>query len=222
MTRTDSHQDLLYYKEPPKLQILHCLKQSDEGGESLFSDSFRAVRNFYRRNFPITTKRISIAHALMTFKVPFHYKNNGHWLWCFHPTLTVDQDMVTGTSYGSLELNNDFLDVDSFCNDTLQAVRWSPPFQAPIGRFSSAPEPGLDQWITGARLLREEFQRPSSIYQTKLEEGTCVIFDNSRILHARKAFSSSERWLRGAYIDETTFTQQILRLDSTWRRDALS
>ena len=157
--------------------------------------------------------------ALMTFKLPYHYKNNGHWLFYRHPTLVLDKDIMNSVDdwYGSKE---HYFNANSFCNN-LEAVRWSPSFRAPIGKIPTLRESGLDRWISAARLLREEFQRPSSIYQTKLEEGTCVIFDNSRVLHARKAFSGSERWLRGAYIDKTTFTQQVLTLDNTWRSDAI-
>ncbi|RYP76201.1 hypothetical protein DL769_003672 [Monosporascus sp. CRB-8-3] len=36
------HSDLLYMKDPPRIQLLHCLKNSCEGGESLFSDGTRA------------------------------------------------------------------------------------------------------------------------------------------------------------------------------------
>ncbi|RYP02533.1 hypothetical protein DL764_005777 [Monosporascus ibericus] len=36
------HSDLLYMKDPPRIQLLHCLKNSCEGGESLFSDGSRA------------------------------------------------------------------------------------------------------------------------------------------------------------------------------------
>ena len=60
-----------------------------------------------------------------------------------------------------------------------------------------------------------EFERQEAIYQSRIEEGTCVIFDNWRILHARRAFSGGERWLRGAYIDNETFSQQVLKFDSS-------
>ena len=47
--------------------------------------------------------------------------------------------------------------------------------------------------------------------------GDCVLFDNRRVLHARRAFAVSdagtERWLRGAYIDRDPFVSRakILR-----------
>ena len=82
------HMDLLYYKEPPRLQILHCLRQSQRGGQSHFSDSFKAVGTLVRRHLdpddptfqPSTNRSIneSIAIvALTNFKHPFHYRNNG-------------------------------------------------------------------------------------------------------------------------------------------------
>ncbi|ORY71478.1 uncharacterized protein BCR38DRAFT_307753, partial [Pseudomassariella vexata] len=37
------HQDLLYTVDPPRIQILHCLENTCEGGESLFSDGLRAA-----------------------------------------------------------------------------------------------------------------------------------------------------------------------------------
>lgn len=41
----------------------------------------------------------------------------------------------------------------------------------------------------------------------RLNEGECVIFDNRRVLHARRAFDEQGdkgeivRWLKGAYVD---------------------
>ena len=37
------HMDLLYFESPPGLQFLHSLQNSTTGGESVFSDSFRAA-----------------------------------------------------------------------------------------------------------------------------------------------------------------------------------
>lgn len=63
-------------------------------------------------------------------------------------------------------------------------------------------------------MLQREFQQPEAIFQTKLCEGTCVIFDNWRVLHARKGFSGGERWLRGAYVGEADFQKCMLELAS--------
>ena len=43
--------------------------------------------------------------------------------------------------------------------------------------------------------------------------GECVIFDNRRVLHARKRFEvgdlGKERWLRGAYLDKDPFVSRM-------------
>jgi alpha-ketoglutarate-dependent taurine dioxygenase len=49
------------------------------------------------------------------------------------------------------------------------------------------------------------------VYEYLLQEGDAVIFDNRRVLHARKAFSDKEgqegkdgepnRWLKGCYFE---------------------
>ncbi|KAL8832123.1 MAG: hypothetical protein Q9191_000445 [Dirinaria sp. TL-2023a] len=208
------HMDLLYYKEPPKLQILHCLKQSDEGGETLFSDSFSAV---YHRltGFKNVRERSRWVVALTHFKQPFHYKNNGYWLRHSHPTLVTDEQMNPQTEDDWARLDEYFKDPSQFIR-ALQAVRWSPPYQAP-GIKNIGNERAMNTRLAAARQLKKSIQWPSAIYQTKLQEGTCVIFDNARVVHARKAFSGSERWLRGAYIDETTFAQQVLSLGNAPR-----
>ena len=193
------------------MQILHCLKQSDEGGESLFSDGFRAVYSALRFLYTVE-KRSQFVAALSKWRLPFHYKNNGYWLSYSHPTLAIDEEMDPHTEFNWALVEKRLEDPYNFV-EALQAVRWSPPFQGPIAGHDYQNIAALNHWMSAAWQLREQFHYPPAIYQTKLEEGTCVIFDNSRILHGRTAFSGSERWLRGAYIDEATFTQQLLRLD---------
>lgn len=212
-------QDLLYYKEPPKLQILHFLKQSQKGGESLFSDSFKAVSTLVKTYLGLSTVsfRASFRHglaldALAEFMIPFHYKNNGHWMQHEHPTILLD-DSVRFMVRKPVSLNDPPSAGLSKWEKALQAVRWSPPFQAPMFRKQDRRHfPILDNWTRGARYLSDEFERPEAVYETRMEEGTCVIFDNWRILHARRAFSGGERWLRGAYIDDDTFRQRVLKL----------
>jgi alpha-ketoglutarate-dependent taurine dioxygenase len=65
------HQDLLYMRNVPRIQLLHCLKNTCDGGESLFSDGYRAAEQF-RRQFadmvPLLTER----------KVVYHYNKSGN------------------------------------------------------------------------------------------------------------------------------------------------
>ncbi|CAB4438980.1 unnamed protein product [Rhizophagus irregularis] len=77
------HMDLLYYNAPPGLQFLHCIKNSVTGGQSIFSDSFKAINNLKLTNpnyFNILTK----------FPLTFHYKNNGHHMHYNRPAIVID------------------------------------------------------------------------------------------------------------------------------------
>ncbi|ETS86147.1 hypothetical protein PFICI_04172 [Pestalotiopsis fici W106-1] len=66
------HQDLLYTADPPRVQFLHCLENSCEGGESIFSDSLRAAK----------LMELGPSHlfdALQKRKLVYHYNKDGHF-----------------------------------------------------------------------------------------------------------------------------------------------
>ncbi|OTA67940.1 Clavaminate synthase-like protein [Hypoxylon sp. EC38] len=65
------HQDLLYMKDTPRIQILHCLENTCEGGDSLFSDGQRAV-NLIRIG-PAQSQ-----YHLSSIPLRYHYTKHGH------------------------------------------------------------------------------------------------------------------------------------------------
>ncbi|KAI0536743.1 Clavaminate synthase-like protein [Xylaria digitata] len=65
------HQDLLYMYNVPRIQLLHCLKNTCEGGESLFSDGYRAAHQF-RRHFARQVR------YLTERRLTYHYNKGGH------------------------------------------------------------------------------------------------------------------------------------------------
>ncbi|RWA14054.1 hypothetical protein EKO27_g1050 [Xylaria grammica] len=65
------HQDMLYLREVPRIQILHCLQNTCEGGDSLFSDSSRAAHQF-RKQFPEEAESLTRRH------LTYHYDKGGH------------------------------------------------------------------------------------------------------------------------------------------------
>ncbi|MCJ1408942.1 hypothetical protein MMC19_003019 [Ptychographa xylographoides] len=197
------HMDLLYMQEPPGLQLLHTLKASSEGGESLFSDGFEA----FRRIIQDTPQH---AIHLKTFKVTYRYKNDGHWYQQERPTIQNDtrftrtRPKIRGLQAPEGEIN------------------WSPPFQGPLQVAIEPNNPGpsykdhppprtaLRSYVEAAKQFKTFLEAEDAVFQTKMAEGTCVIFDNRRILHARKAFGSNEeRWLRGAYVDKDPFHSRL-------------
>ena len=58
-----------YYEAPPGLQYLHCLKNTVNGGESLFLDSYKAV-SLFKKTYPEDYK------VLTKIPVTFHYQND--------------------------------------------------------------------------------------------------------------------------------------------------
>lgn len=74
------HQDLLYTADPPRIQFLHCLENSCEGGESIFSDSLRAAKL-------VGLGPPDLYDALCTRRLRYHYKKDGHFYEQTRPVL---------------------------------------------------------------------------------------------------------------------------------------
>ena len=67
----------------------------------------------------------------------------------------------------------------------------------------------VEKWHTAAAKFNRLLQRPELLFERKLNPGDCVLFDNTRTLHSRKAFGHADvgkpRWLRGTYVDKDPF-----------------
>lgn len=176
------HQDLLYLDSPPKIQILHCIENSCEGGESLFSDAERVGWLL-----TLFMNRPSL-QPLRSMNLRYHYNKNNHAYKQQRPLLSVYGD--------GIERPN-----------ALSGVWWSPPFQAP----SKGASMDMATWIPPARLFEELINHESAVYTQKMEPGECVLFDNRRVLHGRTAFDAAggSRWLRGAYIDKEDYFSRM-------------
>ncbi|KAF2964202.1 hypothetical protein GQX73_g9379 [Xylaria multiplex] len=175
------HQDLLYMCNVPRIQLLHCLRNTCEGGESLFSDGYRAAHQF----------RLQLPHQvshLTERPVTYHYNKGGHSYQQSRPVLS---------------------------KDSKESIYWSPPFQHPIQPDSLTQEGMFEfaEWQAAVRHLKAMFESWSSIYQYKMLPGQVAVFDNRRVLHGRCAFDSSgERWLKGAYVENSSYESRIKSL----------
>lgn len=74
------HQDLMYLKDPPMIQVLHCMDNSCQGGESLFSDGERAARILW----DLAGKRVT------TDLVPYEYAKHGYSYRRLRPLVQLD------------------------------------------------------------------------------------------------------------------------------------
>ncbi|KAJ5592005.1 uncharacterized protein N7459_002374 [Penicillium hispanicum] len=177
------HMDLMYMNEPPGYQLLHCLENSCKGGESLFSDSFRAaaiLRTKYPRQFEILTRR----------HLAYQYFHSDHVYYNTRPVIELDEEQhIRYVNY----------------SPPFQAA-------LPLSQWERETErEELPLFKSALRLFAALLQSKDAVFQLKLDPGQCVIFANRRIAHARREFdtTSGSRWLAGAYVDEDAVRSRI-------------
>lgn len=193
------HMDLLYMESPPRLQLLHCLRASTSGGSSLFTDSYRALRELARtKSFDYDT--------LQRKEVLFHYNNDGHHLYRKRPVI------------GPL--------LPPFGRQVSWSPPFQGPFSGPSVDIHD--NITVRQWYKAAKSFDVIVEKKDAIYERQMAPGECVIFDNRRVLHARTSFKvddvGKERWLKGAYLDTDPFLSKLSVLQASraqWRDSKL-
>lgn len=181
------HQDLMYWHDPPKIQLLHCLANECHGGDSLFSDGFRAAAEFKLQR----TQQWSI---LQRMPVTFHYARNGNFYHQQRHVIESGGDVLPKSVHWAPPFQGQF-----------------PPLVR--GSYSKG-SPLLSEWRDAARAFRDSLEAPQNMVQYRLQAGDCVLFDNQRILHGRTQFdtSSGRRHLHGTYVDAQTMSSALARV----------
>lgn len=177
------HQDLMYHADIPHVQLLHCIKNDCQGGDSLFSDGFRAAVEIQHRH-PGSYK------MLMNQPVNYQYSRNGHF---YRKSRRVIQKAP-----GNRERLPD-------------AIHWSPPFQGPFAPLATPDS--MRTWHKGAKAFKSSLEAPENMLQYRLQPGDCVLFDNWRILHGRTRFDTASglRHLHGGYLSRQTLLSAVRR-----------
>jgi gamma-butyrobetaine dioxygenase len=170
------HTDNPYRDPVPTLQLLHCLRAADEGGDTGLVDGFAAAAALRQQD--------PAAYDVLTgTTVRFEYK---------------DLQAELRTSQPLIQLSPD---------GTVRGVRFNNRSARPPYRNAARFYPAYRRW---AELLA----RPERRLAMRLAPGDCLIFDNTRILHARTAFSvTGSRHLQGCYadIDGLASTLEMIR-----------
>lgn len=186
------HMDLLYTSNPPHLQLLHSLRARTPGGESFFSDAFHSAQKLHDA---------SKTHfrTLCNFPVTYHYH---------HPTHHYHYTRPTIETYPYPKYSEP-------TNLALRRVNWSPPFQGPFETRIGTSSPALRKYLAASHAYEKLLSAEENLFEYRLNEGECVIFDNRRVLHARRAFDATkgERWLKGAYVDDDVFFSKLRVLE---------
>ena len=178
------HTDNPYRDPVPTVQLLHCLASAAEGGDSGLVDGFAAA-GLLRAEDPA-------AFAILTATpVTFRYRDATADLRATMPMIDLDPA-------GRIREVR-------FNNRSLQPLGspTGPPEATEAGAFYRA-------YLAFARLL----VRPELMLTFRLEAGDCVVFDNTRVLHARTGFTAGgHRHLQGCYadLDGVASTLAVLR-----------
>ena len=94
----------------------------------------------------------------------------------------------------------------------LIAVRFNNRSTAAI---TDVPFDDMDTYYKAYRRLGEIIDDPAMEVTFRLEPGECFIVDNTRVLHARKAYSGTgTRWLQGCYSDKDGLLSTLAALQS--------
>lgn len=178
-----AHTDNPYRDPVPTLQLLACLENSAEGGDSIVVDGFRAAE-VLRAEDPAGFDLLS-RHCAR-----FAYEGS--------------DDVRLRAKRPLIELAPD---------GELIAVRFNNRSAAP---FVDIPYEAMADYYTAYRRFAEILERPALQVAFKLDPGELFIVDNTRVLHARTAYSGAgSRWLQGCYADKDGLLSTLAALEES-------
>jgi gamma-butyrobetaine dioxygenase len=178
-----AHTDNPYRDPVPTLQILSCLENSVEGGDSVVVDGFLAARRLQQEDpsgFDLLTRH----------PARFEYAGSSG------VRLTAKRPLI--------ELGPD---------GEMIAIRFNNRSAAP---FVDVPYADMAAYYRAYRRFAEILEDPTMEVTFKLAPGELFIVDNTRVLHARKAFSGSgQRWLQGCYADKDGLLSRLAAIEAS-------
>lgn len=171
------HTDLPFYAQPPSIQLFHCLKQAEVGGESMFFDGFDAAMELHRKD-PASFRK------LCEVQVRFQDLTDSWHLSARHPTFSL-QDEAGDSSNEEPKLRR-------VCFNERARDSW---------RDWSRESPQEQLSFYNALAAYETLVEQSERYiRLSVQPGEMICVDNWRVMHSRSGFQGS-RHLEGAYID---------------------
>lgn len=175
------HTDNPYRDPVPTMQLLHCLSNAAEGGDSGLVDGF-AVAAQLREKHP------QAFHTLTNVKVAYRFDDNDTHLHSVTPLIELDAtNNVCGIRF----------------NNRSMIVPAMEPTKA-------------KEFYDAYRTFAEMIYAPEAELTFRLNDGDCLIFDNTRLLHSRTAFAAvGGRHLQGTYADLDGMLSTLTSLEGT-------
>ena len=177
------HTDNPYRDPVPTVQLLHCLRAADAGGDTGLVDGFAAAAELR------ATDRASFDLIAGT-PVPFGYQDKS-------TDLRASQPLIQLSPRGRI-----------------RGVRFNNRSARPLRR----PYAEVTAFYAAYRRWAALLARPERQLNLRLAPGDCLVFDNTRVMHARTAFSvTGGRHLQGCYadLDGLASTLRVLRREET-------
>jgi len=171
------HTDNPYRDPVPTVQLLHCLAGAAAGGDSGLVDGFGAAAR-------LRAEQPAAFDVLTSTPVTFGYSDATAELTATAPMISLDaRGLITQIRFNSRSLR-----------PLAVADATGPgPLSGPVG---------ADAFYQAYRAFAAVLSRPGLMLTFRLGPGDCVVFDNTRILHARTAFTAAgSRHLQGCYAD---------------------
>ncbi|MEM7225493.1 MAG: gamma-butyrobetaine dioxygenase [Pseudomonadota bacterium] len=178
-----AHTDNPYRDPVPSLQVLYCLENSADGGESIVVDGFRAAQRLK------ATSPDSFA-LLSGHPARFAYEGSkGVRLRASRPMIELSPDgQVIGIRFNNRSV--------------------APILDVPFDKMTA--------YYGAYRAFSALIDDPAMGVTFKLAPGESFIVDNTRVLHARSAYSGTgSRWLQGCYADKDGLLSTLASLEET-------
>lgn len=176
------HMDLVYYESPPGLQFLHCIE---------FDDAIKGGESTFLDSFEVAVK--------FREQYPKDFENLSRIPATFQKIhFNRDRPVCMVYHRPHIALNR---------HKQIIGVNWSPPFEGPL---KSTDENDIkayhESYIRFSRFLNTQ---PKLEY--KLKPGEIACFNNRRILHGRREFTTDGfRYLQGCYVNIDEFKSEVL------------
>jgi len=176
----DFHVDLVYYESPPGLQLLHCriFDKNVQGGESTFVDGFYAAEVLRKRN-PEAFRTLTRLPA--TFEKIHYNRPEPVHMRSTRPHIT------TRPSPAQSLLSTNTTSKD---DDIITGIFWAPPFEGPVMLHPDDMTAYYSAYSEFANVLADIEQDGKMLIQYRSEPGEIVVFNNRRILHGRRNFTT--------------------------------